>query len=594
MHQIPRLFNHKSMESKHKKARKPKLDRRNALKNVDYEPSTSNSGSFVSPDSPIRTRSLDIPPFNDRTSFRIEGIDGEFDVICQSLGLSGPDDFAIPAAEWESRKLRSSSDILPRSRLNNLDMSFRVSELSDNFSENVRVRDRDGDAVGEESGRISKANVGDRGEVDKESVRISKGIVSDRDDGDKGSVGVSKMNVSNRGEADKEFVRVGNVRGINGARPPVLTPPPAIALPVIDHNSSTWDIMRSFAPDGDERDELAYGRGGISTDEDDGDAGENEESGEGERNVVSEDNLFTTSNEDDSSSTTTEPPSNVSPQGKSRLIISSWEKGKLLGRGSFGSVYEGIADGGFFFAVKEVSLLDQGDQGRQSISQLEQEIDLLSKLEHENIVRYLGTEQTESTLYIFLQLASKGSLLSLYQQYHLQDSQVSVYTRQIINGLKYLHDRNVVHRDIKCANILVDTNGTVKLADFGLAKATKLNDVQSCKGTAFWMAPEVVKRSQGYGLAADIWSLGCTVLELLTGQLPYHPLDGMQAVYRIGRSMPPPVPDSLSRDARDFILKCLQVNPFSRPTAAQLLDHPFVKRSLHSSSSGSTYPRTQA
>lgn len=590
------------MESKHKtKARKPKLDRRNALKNVDYEPSTSNSTSFDSLDSPIRTRSLDISPINDRTSFRIEGIDGEFDVICQSLGLSGPDDFAIPAADWESRKLRSSSDILPRSRLNKLDRSFRVgelSELSHKFSENVNVsdrgRDRDRDKVGNESVRVDNVGVSDRDEVENEFVRV--GNVSDRDRGEVDNKFVrvgNNVNVGDRGEVDNESVRVSNVRGINGVRPPVLTPPPNIALPVIDDNSSTWDILRSFAPDADENNQFVYGRGGYSSDEDGG-GGENGRSGEGERNVVSEDNMFTTSNEDDSSSTTTEPPSNVSPQGRSIPIISSWEKGKLLGRGSFGSVYEGIADGGFFLAVKEVSLLDQGVQGRQSITQLEQEIDLLSKLEHENIVRYLGTEQTESSLYIFLELASKGSLLSLYQQYHLQDSQVSVYTRQILNGLKYLHDRKVVHRDIKCANILVDTNGTVKLADFGLAKATKLNDVQSCKGTAFWMAPEVVKRSQGYGLAADIWSLGCTVLELLTGQLPYHPLDGMQAVYRIGNSIPPPVPDSLSKDARDFIHKCLQVNPFSRPTAAQLLDHSFVKRSLHSSSSGSVFPRTQA
>lgn len=572
MHQIPRLFKHKSMESKHKKSRKPKLDRRNALINVDYEPSTSNSSSFDSPNSPIRTRSLDISPINDRTSFRIEGIDGEFDVICQSLGLSGPDDFAIPAADWESRKLRSSSDILPRSRLNKLDKSFRISELSQKFSENVSVSYRDLEKVDNESVRVGNVGVSDRDEVDNEFVRIGN------------------VNVSDRGEVGNEFVRVSNVRGINGVRPPVLTPPPNIALPVIDDNSSTWDIMRSFAPDGDGNIEFVYGRGDSSSDEDGGGGG----NGERERNVVSEDNMFTTSNEDDSSSTTTEPPSNVSPQEKFRPIISSWEKGKLLGRGSFGSVYEGIADGGFFLAVKEVSLLDQGVQGRQSITQLEQEIDLLSKLEHENIVRYLGTEQTESNLYIFLELASKGSLLSLYQQYHLQDSQVSFYTRQILNGLKYLHDKNVVHRDIKSANILVDTNGTVKLADFGLAKATKLNDVQSCKGTAFWMAPEVVKRSQGYGLAADIWSLGCTVLELLTRELPYHPLDGMQAVYRIGNSIPPPVPDSLSKDARDFIHKCLQVNPYSRPTAAQLLDHSFVRRSLHSSSSGSAFPRTQA
>ncbi|GKU87703.1 hypothetical protein SLEP1_g2062 [Rubroshorea leprosula] len=234
---------------------------------------------------------------------------------------------------------------------------------------------------------------------------------------------------------------------------------------------------------------------------------------------------------------------------------------------------------GFFFAVKEVSLLDQGSQGRQSIFQLEQEIELLSQFEHENIVQYYGTDKDESKLYIFLELVTKGSLLNLYQRYNLRDSQVSFYTRQILHGLKYLHDRNVVHRDIKCANILVDANGSVKLSDFGLAKATKLNDVKSCKGTAFWMAPEVVNlRNQGYGLAADIWSLGCTVLEMLTREVPYSHLECMQALFRIGKGEPPPVPDSLSKDARDFILRCLQVNPNNRPTAVQLLHHPFVKR----------------
>ncbi|CAK9171724.1 unnamed protein product [Ilex paraguariensis] len=99
----------------------------------------------------------------------------------------------------------------------------------------------------------------------------------------------------------------------------------------------------------------------------------------------------------------------------------------------------------------------------------------------------------------------------------------------------------------------------------------------------------VNRRSQGYGLAADIWSLGCTVLEMLTHQLPYAPLECMQALFRIGRGIPPPVPDTISRDARDFILQCLQVNPNARPTAAELLDHPFVKRPLPPSS-GSASP----
>ncbi|KAL0369225.1 UNVERIFIED_CONTAM: Mitogen-activated protein kinase kinase kinase [Sesamum calycinum] len=142
---------------------------------------------------------------------------------------------------------------------------------------------------------------------------------------------------------------------------------------------------------------------------------------------------------------------------------------------------------------------------------------------------------------------------------------------------------NLFRVDIKCANILVHTNGLVKLADFGLAKATKLNDVNSCKGTAFWMAPEVV-RSQWYGPAADIWSLGCTVLEMLTRRFPYSHLECMAALFRIGKGERPLIPDSLSSDARDFILKCLQVDPSLRPTAAQLMDHPFVKRPLPSSS----------
>ncbi|KAK9929454.1 hypothetical protein M0R45_026553 [Rubus argutus] len=246
--------------------------------------------------------------------------------------------------------------------------------------------------------------------------------------------------------------------------------------------------------------------------------------------------------------------------------------------------YEGFTDDGFFFAVKEVSLLDQGSQGKQSLLQLEQEIHLLSQFEHDNIVQYLGTDKDDTKLYIFLELVTKGSLANLYSKYLLRDSQVSVFTRQILSGLKYLHDRNVLHRDIKCANILVDASGSVKLADFGLAKAAKLNDVKSCKGTPYWMAPEVVnRRNRGYGLAADIWSLGCAVLEMLTRQPPYSHLEGMQALFQIGKGELPAIPDSLSRDARDFILKCLQVNPNNRPTAAQLLDHPFMKRPQTSS-----------
>lgn len=647
---------------------KPRLERRNALKNIDYEVPSTSSEEDSSVSAAIRIRSLDLThPLSEKTSFRIEGNgEAEYEVIFRSLGLSGPEDFAIPTDAWEAMKVRSSSDVLPRfSRLNYSSVSSpgaggtdgEVRAASPKVNDVISPRNEGidfgclsssvassgvnltspqilgidfgcsnsssaisgGDQIIEKidcgfsadvpvdanGGRIGAACdvVCDLLDRLGDSVRITDVISSRIDeqvklshvrDGDGILTGNEGIEVIGRGGG-------GGGGGIKGVRPPALAPPPAMSLPVIDNGCSTWDILRSFAPE-DDRVPFRFEVSDDVTSDDEGGRGHLEEEEEvcdlvvrrtisGENGMLSGSCSFTTTSiDDDSSSTTTEPTSNISPNGRFRRIITYWEKGDLLGRGSFGSVYEGIADDGFFFAVKEVSLLDQGEEGRQSIYQLEQEIALLSQFEHENIVQYYGTDKDDSKLYIFLELVTKGSLLSLYQKYNLRDSQVSAYTRQILHGLKYLHDRNVVHRDIKCANILVDANGSVKLADFGLAKATKLNDVKSCKGTAFWMAPEVVNRkTQGYGLAADIWSLGCTVLEMLTRKFPYSRWEPMAALFRIGRGEPPDIPETLSGDARDFILTCLQVNPIARPTAAQLLDHPFVKRALPLSCSASPY-----
>lgn len=534
---------------KKKTPRKPKLERMNARKNIDYEfPTTSTSSSTE--EGSVRlsafrgTRSLDIASLSDRTSFRIDGSDtGQVEIICRSLGFDSPEDFGIPLSSWEARKIRSASDLLPRSRLN-----FEA--------------DHGANVIEEEPPTESGGNRLD------EVVRVTSAATERKSDIVRAS----------------GPYRVGN--GIRGVRPPVLAPPSSSISKPLTHR----DAGRSFGST-ETSSAHANQQGFRLADEEAAEMENMRARLEGTR--LSASCSFTSSSEDDSSSTTTEPTSSISPNGYGsnistngrfrHIAITHWQRGELLGRGSFGSVYEGICDGGYFIAVKEVSLLDQGEQGRQSVLQLEQEIALLSQFEHENIVRYYGTDKDEAKLYIFLELVTKGSLLSLYQRYHLQDCQVSSYTRQILHGLKYLHDRSVVHRDVKCANILVDANGSVKLADFGLAKATKFNDVKSCKGTAFWMAPEVVnQKKKGYGLAADIWSLGCTVLEMLTRQIPYAPMECMAALYRIGSGKPPPVPDSLSGEARDFIFQCLHVNPRDRPTATQLLDHPFVSRPLPS------------
>jgi len=366
----------------------------------------------------------------------------------------------------------------------------------------------------------------------------------------------------------------------------MLKPPPSMARPQPCQVGSTWDILQSFAPD-----EQGPQAPAIRSAPDFG--GDDAEEDEDEAEVLTLDDLrlgdtseeftgmssISTTNDDE----TTDSMFYISPNGRFKRKIRSWSRGMLLGSGSFGTVYEGISDEGVFFAVKEVSLYDQGSNAQQCIFQLEQEIALLSQFEHENIVHYYGTDKEDSKLYIFLELVTQGSLVSLYRKYRLRDTHVSAYTRQILNGLTYLHERDIVHRDIKCANILVHANGSVKLADFGLAKqASKLNVLKSCKGTVYWMAPEVVNPKKTYGPAADIWSLGCTVLEMLTRELPYPDLEWTQALYRIGKGEPPAIPSTLSRDARDFISQCVKPNPEDRPSASKLLDHPFVNRSIRS------------
>ncbi|XP_047159440.1 mitogen-activated protein kinase kinase kinase 1-like isoform X3 [Vigna umbellata] len=472
MNHLPRLFGNRkkppNMDPKKSKTRgkkqQPKLERRNAAKHFEYDAGSSSSlrgdsasvSTSSSSSSSLFTRSMD---FYGHRSFRIDGVEGEFDRICQSLGLSGPEDFSIPTAAWEAMKLRSSSDI-------------------------PLLRNHDGKALDEEAKEKEEIEAV---ESEYEARVLDECVVP----------------------AESSGCCTAGGGGIKGFRPPMLKPPPGIRVSVVDETCSTWDLLRDFAPKGEGGKET-YVELSASDEDEDGEVKEEEDEEEGEvggvrvereeeenaariADIVDEFSGFSTSNEDDSSSTTTGPnSSNISPNGRIKRVITAgnWQKGELLGRGSFGYVYEGISEDGFFFAVKQVSLLDQGNQGRQSVYQLEQEIALLSQFEHENIVQYFGTEMDASNLYIFIELVTKGSLRNLYQTYTLRDSQVSAYTRQILHGLKYLHDRNIVHRDIKCANILVDANGSVKLSDFGLAKAIKLNDVKSCKGTAFWMAPE--------------------------------------------------------------------------------------------------------
>ncbi|XP_010270404.1 PREDICTED: mitogen-activated protein kinase kinase kinase YODA isoform X2 [Nelumbo nucifera] len=281
-------------------------------------------------------------------------------------------------------------------------------------------------------------------------------------------------------------------------------------------------------------------------------------------------------------------------------LRSTWKKGKLLGRGTFGHVYLGFnSESGQMCAIKEVRVISDDHTSKECLRQLNQEISLLSQLSHPNIVQYYGSELGEETLSVYLEYVSGGSIHKLLQEYGpFREPVIQNYTRQILSGLAYLHGRNHVHRDIKGANILVDPNGEIKLADFGMAKhITSYSSVLSFKGSPYWMAPEVIMNSSnGYSLAVDIWSLGCTILEMATTKPPWSQYEGVAAIFKIGNSKDTPeIPDHLSNDAKNFLKLCLQRDPSARPTAAQLLEHPFVRdqaasRVIHINTTNDVYP----
>jgi len=160
---------------------------------------------------------------------------------------------------------------------------------------------------------------------------------------------------------------------------------------------------------------------------------------------------------------------------------SRWKKGKLIGRGTSGHVYVGFnSDSGEMCAMKEVTLFLDDPKSKESAKQLGQEISLLSRLRHPNIVQYYGSEMVEDKLYIYLEYVSGGSIHKLLQEYgQLGEPAIRSYTHQILSGLAYLHAKNTVHRDIKGANILVDPSGRVKLADFGMAKHVSLESLEA-------------------------------------------------------------------------------------------------------------------
>ncbi|CAI9101519.1 OLC1v1038859C1 [Oldenlandia corymbosa var. corymbosa] len=269
-----------------------------------------------------------------------------------------------------------------------------------------------------------------------------------------------------------------------------------------------------------------------------------------------------------------------------------WMKGKVVGSGSFGTVHLAMDKStGALFVVKSA-------ETEVGIRSLENEANILGNLDSPYIVKCLGkdfsctAEDSVRKFNLFIEYMPGGSLAEVVEKFggKLDDDLIRLYTKKILQGLIYLHENGIVHCDVKCQNVLLGLSGNIKLADFGFAKKISNSKVEkgssiqpNVGGTPLWMAPEVL-RNERLDFAADIWSLGCTVIEMANGcckspwGIDFSYTNPMAAILKIANGNEiPQFPSNLSKEGLNFLSKCLERDPKKRWTAGELLKHPFIQ-----------------
>ncbi|KAM5213780.1 serine/threonine-protein kinase 10 isoform 2-T2 [Hipposideros larvatus] len=259
-----------------------------------------------------------------------------------------------------------------------------------------------------------------------------------------------------------------------------------------------------------------------------------------------------------------------------------WEIVGELGDGAFGKVYKAKnKESGDLAAAKVIETKSEEELEDYII-----EIEILATCDHPYIVKLLGAYYYDGKLWIMIEFCPGGAVdaIMLELDRGLTEPQIQVVCRQMLEALDFLHSKRIIHRDLKAGNVLMTLEGDIRLADFGVS-AKNLKTLQkrdSFIGTPYWMAPEVVMcetmKDTPYDYKADIWSLGITLIEMAEIEPPHHELNPMRVLLKIAKSDPPTLltPSKWSVEFRDFLKTALDKNPETRPSAAQLLEHPFV------------------
>ncbi|BGP60592.1 hypothetical protein NBRC10512_007791 [Rhodotorula toruloides] len=249
-----------------------------------------------------------------------------------------------------------------------------------------------------------------------------------------------------------------------------------------------------------------------------------------------------------------------------------------IGQGASGGVYTAYQVGtNMSVAIKQMNLEQQPKQDL-----IINEILVMKESRHQNIVNFIDSFLVKNDLWVVMEYMEGGSLTDVVTANIMSEGQIAAVSREVLQGLKHLHEHGVIHRDIKSDNILLSMQGDIKLTDFGFCAQIKGDNAKrtTMVGTPYWMAPEVVTRKE-YGPKVDVWSLGIMCIEMIEGEPPYLNEAPLRALYLIATTGSPAIPNAeqLSVVFRSFLGVALEVDTDKRPDAAQLLQHSFISKS---------------
>ncbi|CCK68866.1 putative serine/threonine protein kinase KIC1 KNAG_0B04320 [Huiozyma naganishii CBS 8797] len=266
------------------------------------------------------------------------------------------------------------------------------------------------------------------------------------------------------------------------------------------------------------------------------------------------------------------------PKKKDDDINAAFRRTEVIGKGKFGVVYKGYnLRTKHVYAIKVLNL----DSDEDEVEDVQREIQFLASLKQlPNVTRYYGSYLKNTSLWIIMEYCAGGSLRSLLRPGKIDEKYIGVIMRELLVALKFIHKDNIIHRDIKAANVLITNEGGVKLCDFGVAAQLNQRTLrrQTMAGTPYWMAPEVIMEGVYYDTKVDIWSLGITAYEISTGNPPYCDVEALRAMQLITKSKPPRLEGrNYTPLIKEFIALCLDEDPNERLSADELLKSKFIK-----------------